>query len=121
MNYDQPRQIADGPHAGKWHYTSANRRTGTHPIGYCSDHGPHDTEDEARACYRQYERSRIKLDAKYTNWSGCEYRGCDKPTKTGATAGPWRLASLCEEHLTTECAIVALGLDGPHASDSMHS
>lgn len=36
MNHYDARQITDGPHAGKWHYTSGNRRTGTHPVGYCS-------------------------------------------------------------------------------------
>lgn len=35
MNYDGPRQIEGGPLAGKWHYTTMNRRLGTHPIGYC--------------------------------------------------------------------------------------
>lgn len=43
MNYYDARAIADTEDArrlgtvGKWHYTSANRRTGTHAVGYCSD------------------------------------------------------------------------------------
>lgn len=36
MNHDCARQVESGPHAGKWHYTTANKRTGAHPIGYCS-------------------------------------------------------------------------------------
>lgn len=35
MNHQSARQIADGPNAGKWHWTEANSRTGTHAIGYC--------------------------------------------------------------------------------------
>lgn len=35
MNYEEARQIADGPLAGKWHWT--NRRDGKiWPIGHCS-------------------------------------------------------------------------------------
>lgn len=36
MNHLAARQLADGPSAGKWHYTLANSRTGTHAIGYCA-------------------------------------------------------------------------------------
>lgn len=118
MNYDQPRRLD----TGGWHYTSMNDGR-VHAIGACRDHldAPHATEDEARACYREYERTRIKLDSKWSDWSGCEYRKCDVPTKTAATAGEWGMASLCAEHLTIECAIEALGLDGPLAGDSVHS
>lgn len=39
MNYDKARQVdpdSDRPDAGKWRYTSSNRRTGTHATGACS-------------------------------------------------------------------------------------
>lgn len=39
MNYEQARQVnpnADRPDAGKWRWTTSNRRTGTYPTGPCS-------------------------------------------------------------------------------------
>ena len=127
MNYDQPRQIAEGPHAGKWHYTTANRRTGTHPIGYCRDHDPHDTEAEARECYGGYLRERVRLDEPHTwSWGTCDYgrreggEGCKNPANNGAHSGAWHMALLCDEHFTVEHAIEALRLAGA-AGDSIHS
>lgn len=126
MNYDQPRQIAEGENAGKWHYTTANRRTGTHPIGYCAEHGPHDTEAEARECYGRYLRDQVRLDKPHTwSWGTCDYgldseTPCKNPANNGAHSGPWAMALLCDEHFNREDAVTALGLDGP-AGDSMHS
>lgn len=34
MNYYDARQRESD---GRWDYTSANRRTGTHPVGYCAE------------------------------------------------------------------------------------
>ena len=79
---------------------------------------------EARHCYRKYERTRVQLNpaARSGDWHGCQYRGCDKPTKKGADRGDgYGYASLCDEHLTIECAIEALGLADEHAGDSVHS
>lgn len=120
MNYDQPRQIADGPDSGKWHYTTANRRTGVHPIGRCADHEPHGTEQEARECYAAYLRDKVTLREHCTNWVGCSVKDCDNPARNLAESGPWNSASLCDDHFTREDAIAALGLDRP-AGDSMHS
>lgn len=146
MNYDQPRQLAEGEHAGKWQYTSANRRTGTHPIGYCWAPGPdsdsddpktwlrhyHDTEDEARECYARYQRDRVRLDEPHTwSWGSCDYGSgeygkregverCKNPANNGAHSGSWNMALLCDEHFTVEHAITAMGLDRP-AGDSIHS
>jgi hypothetical protein len=130
MNYDQPRQLQSGPFAGKWNYTSMNDGR-VHAIGKCWEHRDeyaHDTEDGARACYREYQRSKVTLDARFGDWSGCRFRVapdrpiCDKPTKTGADARDgFHVEPLCEEHLNLECAYIALGLDGPVAGDSIHS
>lgn len=144
MNYDQPRQIADGPHEGKWQYTSANRRTGTHPIGYCwtilaDPNDPdsvlpkedwtyhyHDTEAEARECYAAYLRDHVRLDKPHTwSWGTCDYglndkQPCKNPANNGAHSGAWHMALLCDEHFNLADAITALGLNKP-AGDSMHS
>lgn len=40
MNYEGPRQVdpaADRPDAGKWRWTTSNRRSGTYPTGACSE------------------------------------------------------------------------------------
>ena len=135
MNYDQPRQLAAGEHAGKWQYTSANRRTGCHPIGYCWAPGPdsdhqdpktwpihyHDTEDEARACYGQYLRDNVRMDKPHSwSWGSCDMPECKNPANNGAHSGEWNMALLCDDHFNVDDAIVALRLAGP-AGDSMHS
>jgi len=57
MNYDEAREIrgSDGKPTGRWHYTSANRRAGTRPIGYCLEHEGHPSREEAERCYWQWE------------------------------------------------------------------
>jgi hypothetical protein len=35
MNYEQPRQIQDGPNVGKWHWTTRNDNE-IHAAGYCA-------------------------------------------------------------------------------------
>lgn len=119
MNYDQPRQLE----SGGWHYTSRNRRTGTHSLGYCAtDHhdAPHATEDEARRCYRDYQlREQLRLDGgTFTSWNRCQYKPCETLTNKGATLGEWGLWLLCDEHRTNECVAE---LYGDLAGDSMHS
>lgn len=99
---------------GGWHYASASRRGG-YPLGYCAEHAPHATEQEARECYARWQRDHVRLDVRLGNWSGCEVSGCDKPTKQGAEiqGDGYHLATLCEEHLTKEHAYEALGLSEP--------
>jgi len=98
VNYYDARQIKDN---GGWHYTSANRREGTHPVGYCAEHPGHATADEARECFRRY-----LLDGQgeetYGDWTGCEV--CDTPTKRGLTTRPplGHGHALCDEHRTPE-------------------
>jgi len=49
MNFHKPRQIKDGPNAGKWHYTVFNDNQKTiRPEGYCAQDCPgHDTPEDA--------------------------------------------------------------------------
>lgn len=99
MNYYDARELKDGG----WHYTSANRRSGTHPVGYCHEHGPHETADEARECFRRYLLDGQREEA-YGDWTGCEWEGCDTPTKKGLTTRPplGHGFALCDEHRTAE-------------------
>lgn len=117
MNHHTAAQHGEN---GGWHYVSLNRRTGGHPLGYCVEHEPHATEQEARECYAQYRRDNVLLDVKLGSWSDCAV--CGGPTKSAATIryDGFHLAPLCEEHLTFEHAIDALGLRGP-AGDAWQS
>lgn len=49
----QPRQLASGPNAGKWHYTAgSDEGGGTFPVGACGKNCPgHDTAEGAREHY----------------------------------------------------------------------
>jgi hypothetical protein len=98
MNYYDARQLSDG---SGWHYTSANRRSGTHPAGYCADHPGHATEDEARQCFRRYLLDGTREES-YGDWTGCTI--CDTPTKKGLTERPplGHGYPLCDEHRTSE-------------------
>jgi len=120
VNYDQPRQLADG---SGWHYTTRNDDR-IHAIGYCwSDHKdkPHATEEEARRCYRDYElNERLRLDVAVGHWNPCQVpSGCGTLTNREAAIWPdgpsWLL---CDEHRTKE---VVSELYGPLAGNSVHS
>jgi hypothetical protein len=117
LNYDQPRQLK----SGGWHYTSRNDGQ-IWAIGYCADHrdAPHDTEDEARACYNRYLlQERTQLDGKLGDYNPCEApSGCETLTSRCATVAGWTMWRLCDAHRTTE---VVAGLLGPLAGDSVHS
>lgn len=128
MNYYEARKRESD---GRWDYTSANKRTGTHPVGYCRAfptfndeqinmvfHGSrdahdayiaklepfrdkyhtdgHETEAEARACYRNY-----LLDQKLTFYEmkdtqkRCEV--CGEWTTWHADVDMWTMP-VCELH-----------------------
>lgn len=103
---------------GGWHYVNAGR-DGGYPLGYCHDHPPHVTEEEARDCYGRYLREQtIKLNAsKSLNWGDCQE--CGAPTKDSAHYGDdgYGYVALCPEHMSIENVIKHAGLDGP-AGDS---
>jgi hypothetical protein len=112
MRHHTAVPLADG---SGYHYASVHPRRGGYPLGYCAEHPPHPTEEEARECYAQYRRDHVALDNALGDWSGCEVDDCDVPTKTAATirGDGFALAALCAEHLTHEHAVAVLKLDGP--------
>jgi hypothetical protein len=118
MNLDTALEHRDGG----WHYVTYNRRVGTHPIGFCRDHAPHATEDEARECFNAYRRANVRLVGTLGSWSDCSVPGCGAPTKKFASIrhDGFHTAPLCPDHLTIEHAVPALGLDGL-AGDAWHS
>lgn len=95
MNYYEARQRSDG---SGWHYTCENDGQ-IWPVGYCRDHEPHPTAQEAKDCFRQYLLDDIS-DTTYGDWTGCEV--CDEPTKKGlSTRGPLGQGfPLCDRHRT---------------------
>lgn len=102
MNYYSALQIVDketGKGIGKYHFCCRNKRIGTYPVGYCRDHGGHDSIEEAEECYKQYLLDGHK-EIEYTDWTGCEI--CDEPTKKGLTLRPPHGFghALCDEHRT---------------------
>lgn len=115
MNYDQPRKLADG---SGWHYTTKNRRTGIHAIGYCAEHGPHATEGEARECYTRYLMTeRVRLDSTLGDYNPCRADGCDVLTNRAAVVDGWHYYRLCGEHRTREQVAALFGTVG----NSIHS
>lgn len=115
MNHDAAREIADGPLAGRWHYTTANRRSGTHPIGYCRDGCQgHETAEEAREHYRSYllaERVVLEAGAFVDAQYRCEVDGCEGWATHSTRVGEWTMFTLCDEHRTldTVAGLVEVG------------
>jgi len=107
VNYDKARQIdpqADRPDAGKWRYTTSNRRVGTYAIGYCADGCPgHDTPEEAEAHQREYELDRcLRLDGRYVD-AQHKCVVCNEWTQGFAHFVPMGAHyDLCDEHRTRE-------------------
>lgn len=102
MNYYQARQKKgdDGEIVG-WHYTCSNDAIGIFPVGYCTEHEPHETAEEAEECFRRYLLDGQR-EVEYGDWSGCVV--CDEPTKKGLGTRP-PLGSdhhLCDEHRNAE-------------------
>ena len=110
MNHQTAAELAD--HSG-WHYVTRNRRTGTHPIGYCRDHAPHATEQEARECYAKYVReNQIRLDG-WTSSTQSRCEVCGEWTQSAAQVGHVDLVHLCAKHLNNEGVLKAR----PHLSE----
>lgn len=106
-----------------FHYASLSSRGG-YPLGDCANHAPHATEDEARACYRTWQRRNVVLVVDYAkNWGDCSIDTCGAPGKCGARidGDGYSGARLCPAHLNVGDAIIALGLSGNLAGDSWES
>ena len=122
MNYDDARQLQNGSNAGKWHYTTHNKRLGTRPIGYCAENCPgHDTAEEAREHYRQYRLDKELLfhddHENPRTLHKCEHAGCEEYTSGSATMGPYLFWYLCSEHRTRDAVEILF----PEAGSSIHS
>lgn len=99
MNYYKASQRKD---TKRWDYTCTNDNR-TWPIGYCREDGGHETEQEARDCYKRYlldNRLRLDGDLEHTQ-KKCEFAGCDCWTSRYAEVD-MRMFSLCDEHRTRE-------------------
>jgi hypothetical protein len=117
MNYFQARQRKESK---RWDFTCKNDGR-IWPVGYCAgkkigesadpptsdkyhDDG-HETEAEARECYKQYVLdNELHFDAREDSRSMhvCAYPGCDEFTKGIATLGCARMWPLCDEHRNKE-------------------
>lgn len=107
MRHHTAAQRKDG---SGWHFVDLGR-TGGYPLGYCREHEPHASEQEARECYARFQRDYVRLDSQLGNWMDCAV--CGAPTKQGARieGDGYSLVTLCPDHLTTEDAIRELGLE----------
>lgn len=94
---------------------------GRQPVGYCADHGPHASEVEARECFGQYQRDRVRPRGT-AQWTTCMLKGCDQPARTTfeIEGDGYAMTVLCETHATREHAIDAMNLRGP-AGDAWFS
>lgn len=116
MLHKRAAQRADGT---GWQYVLGKGNGGA-PIGYCREHAPHASEDEARECYSQYVRDSVRLNAGSGGWTSCNARNenkrfCPNPAQAFATYGDdgYGLTWLCPEHMTHEQVVASAQLDGP--------
>jgi hypothetical protein len=107
MNYYDARQTKDK--AG-WHYTCMNDGQ-IWPVGYCRDHEPHDTQDEARECFRAWLLDNAKYDRpRFSNaLYRCDVEGCREFTDGGATDGHNSPYTLCGQHRNRETLKTLIG------------
>lgn len=97
MNYYEARQLKD---TGGWHYTCKNDDR-VWPVGYCREHEPHATKEEAEDCYRGYLLdNRLRLDGKDAN-AQHKCRECGEWT-SGLAECDLTIVVLCDEHRTRE-------------------
>lgn len=117
MQFHGVQEIQKGRNEGRFVYA-----TGSYPEccegGYEDDGFGHATKDEARAHMREKLLTRLRLDVRFSNWSGCHAPGdgrngmCDVPTKGAAEIPSYPfMEPLCDEHRTRE--VVEAMWDGP--------
>lgn len=104
-----------------WHYASLSRRGG-HPLGHCSEHPPHETERDARVCYRIWQRENVEPHGTWS-WGNCNVDGCKNPANKGwhVRGDGYLMAILCADHDDAEHALNALGLLEAEAGDAWQS
>ena len=105
---------------GGFHYASLSSRGG-HPIGYCVEHAPHETEGEARECYGQWLRDHVR-EWGTTSWTSCMQPECNAPAQRRfeVEGEGYLIAVFCDEHATVENAVNRMHLSGP-AGDAWES
>jgi hypothetical protein len=106
MNYYEARQTNDKT---GWHYTCRNDDR-IWPVGYCAEHDPHPTAEEAVQCFHRYLLDG-QAEEQWADWTGCVV--CDTPTKKGLTTRRplGHAVPLCDEHRTPE--VLAEQVDPP--------
>lgn len=104
MNYHEARKLKD---KSGWHFTCMNDGH-IWPEGYCRDHDPHPTRQEAQECFRRYLLDG-QCEETYGDWTGCEV--CDEPTKKGLTTRPPLGTGypLCDAHRNAETLETLVG------------
>jgi hypothetical protein len=105
VNYYDARRLRRESDTGiteGWHFTCMNDGQ-IWPVGYCAEHYPHTTANEARECFRRYLLDGQREET-YSDWTGCEMEGCDTPTKKGLATRPplGHGYAFCDEHRTAE-------------------
>lgn len=98
MNHSTTRRLE----SGGWHFTTKSNGVVV-PIGYCSEHEGHATEQEARECYKRYVLDhRLSLDPRLDATSQHKCKVCGAWTTGMALVDEHAMFSLCDEHRTRE-------------------
>lgn len=97
MNYYEARRKVDG---SGWHYTCKNDWY-VWPVGYCREHEPHATKEEACDCYRKWLLdNHLRLDGQEAN-AQHKCRECGEWT-SGYAVCDSTIVVLCDAHRTRE-------------------
>lgn len=96
-----------------WHYTCMNDGR-IWAVGYCSEHEPHATKDEAYECWTRYLLTeRLRLDGFDSRAQHrCAAPDCDSWTQHHATVDHSMTWSLCDAHRNADVVAALLGTVG---------
>lgn len=96
MNHYRARQLKDGG----WHFTCMNDGRAW-PVGYCAEHEPHATKEEACGCYRKWLLdNRLKLNCR-DNHQQRKCKECGEWTSSYAMCET-DIVFLCDKHMNRE-------------------
>ena len=97
MNYYAARELEG---TGKYHYTC--RRDGmVWPVGYCKEHEPHATKEEACECYRKYLHD-VQLQFGEIKDQQIMVAECGEWTTKIGVCERTSVVHLCDKHLSRE-------------------
>lgn len=114
MNCDKARELVNHT----WHYTRMNDDS-IYPIGYCTDHDGHDTQQEAEECYKQYQLDnslRLEGGSMYNTKVKCQFEDCTEYTDIVSYID-YEHFILCPTHRTKEIVSTMFDCGG----ESIHS